>query len=106
MKRTDKSPTGTSFHGTTIKATVNELYEILGEPDCVCNDGQDKSNYDWTGETLFEDVFTVYDWKEYRPISSDEIITWHIGGKSLMVTETARQEIINAKADLAKKEKI
>jgi hypothetical protein len=27
-------------------------------------------------------VFYVYDWKEYRPISLDEVIDWHIGGKN------------------------
>ena len=27
-------------------------------------------------------VFSVYDWKEYRSISLDEVIDWHIGGKN------------------------
>lgn len=102
MKRTQKSSGGTSFHGTVIQATVNQLHEILGKPDCVSNDGKDKTNYDWVAETVYEDVFTVYDWKEYRPISEDEVISWHIGGKSLIVTEVARQEMLNALSDLTK----
>jgi hypothetical protein len=24
--------------------------------------------------------FTIYDWKEYRQYSNDELIEWHIGG--------------------------
>ena len=44
-------------------------------------------------ETNNGDVFTVYDWKEYRILKEDEIIQWHIGGMSKQITEQAKHEI-------------
>lgn len=93
MRQTTKSAVGTSFHKTTLKCSVNTLIEILGEPMYDGNDGEDKVNFEWEMETEDGDVFTVYDWKEYRPISKNEIIEWHIGGKSWLVTEKAKEEI-------------
>ena len=57
------------------------------------NDGSDKTNFDWEMETNNGDVFTVYDWKEYRILKEDEIIQWHIGGMSKQITEQAKHEI-------------
>jgi len=93
MKKTTKSTVGTSFHDTTIKCSVNTLIEILGEPNYEGNDGQDKVNFEWEMETEDGNAFTVYDWKEYRPIGRDEIIEWHIGGKGRLTTEKAKEEI-------------
>ncbi len=83
---------GTSFHGTVIRTSVATLRRILGDPQSEENDGSDKVNFDWTCETNTGDVFTIYDWKEYRKISEDEIIEFHIGAKddytcSVAVTE-------------------
>jgi len=96
MKQTQKDPTGTSFHDCTITATVNELKTILGTPEFSDNDGEDKVNFEWNMETDNGDIFTVYDWKEYRAISEDEKINWHIGGKSAAVTIQAKAEITAA----------
>ena len=93
MKNTRKDPSGTSFHNHTFQATVSELRQILGEPYSESNDGQDKVNFYWVMETEDDQVFTVYDWKEYRPLSEDEIIEWHIGGHSSLVTMKASREI-------------
>jgi hypothetical protein len=93
MKKTFKEIGGTSFHGTVITATVEELKHVLGEPDYDGNDGQDKVNFEWEMETDNGDVFTVYDWKEYRRIREYEVIEWHIGGHSKSVTEKAKREI-------------
>jgi len=79
MKKTTKSTNGTSFHGETISASVNDLIRILGEPTNEQNDGSDKVNFEWEMELDNGEVFTVYDWKEYRRISKTEIIEWHIG---------------------------
>ena len=44
-------------------------------------------------ETNDGDVFTVYDWKEYRSLNENELIKWHIGGENRHVTERAAHEI-------------
>jgi hypothetical protein len=84
----------TSFHFTTIKTTVNKLVEVLGEPQCEDNTGEDKVNFDWNCETEDGEVFTIYDWKEYRRIHGDENIEFHIGGKDKSITEKAKKELL------------
>jgi hypothetical protein len=96
MKPTKKSVNGTSFHNDTVRASVEDLRKILGEPTCEQNDGEDKVNFEWEMQTEDEDVFTVYDWKEYRSLSEDEIIEWHIGGHNGRVTSIAVNEIAYA----------
>lgn len=93
MKKSDQNPSGTSFHDSVIIATVAQLRKIIGEPEDETNDGNDKVNFEWNCETEEGDVFTVYDWKEYRRLSEDEEIEWHIGGHSRSVTEKAAQEL-------------
>ena len=92
-KLSNQSISGTSFHNSTITASVNELIAALGEPQYQSNDGQDKVNFEWDCETEEGDVFTIYDWKEYRSISTDEQIEWHIGGNSGFQTSTAAEEV-------------
>ena len=96
MKRTDKTANGTSFHDHTFTATVDDLRNVLGKPKFESNDGQDKCNFDWIMETEDGTVFTVYDWKEYRQLAEDEVIEWHIGGRSGADTEKALLEIREA----------
>ena len=74
MTQTNKSTSGTSFHDTTISLTVHTLRKLLGTPTYEYNTGRDKTNYEWKMETSDGDVFTVYDWKQYRPILEQEII--------------------------------
>ncbi len=93
MKQTTKSANGTSFYQTVIKATIEELTKVLGEPET--GGIEDKVTHEWTAETEDGDVFTVYDWKEYREFEPGEKIEWHIGGKSWTVTEQARIELLN-----------
>jgi hypothetical protein len=69
---------GTSFHGHVVHASVNDLVKICGEP--YRGDVEDKVQYEWTMQTSKGLPFTIYDWKEYRNYSNDEIIGWHIGG--------------------------
>jgi hypothetical protein len=92
-KLSNKSIFGTSFHNSTIRASVNELIAALGEPQYQANNGQDKVNFEWTCETDGGDEFSIYDWKEYRRISKDEQIEWHIGGTSGFQTSIAAQEV-------------
>jgi hypothetical protein len=91
-----KNGIGTSFHGTTFTATVEDLRKILGEPDSEQNDGRDKVNFDWVMVTEDGTVFTVYDWKEYRKLGEDEEVEWHVGGHSGMDTGKALNEIAEA----------
>jgi hypothetical protein len=72
MRLSDKTANMTSFHGSTIKTTVRKLME-----------------------TNLGGVFTIYDWKEYRPLDLDEVIEFHIGGHSKHVTEHAKEELEN-----------
>jgi hypothetical protein len=98
MKATSKEVDGTSFHDTTIKCSVVTLRKVLGEPEYEPNDGKDKVNFEWMLETNDGDVFTVYDWKEGRPLSESEMIKWHIGGYNKTATEQAKSEIKKATA--------
>jgi hypothetical protein len=93
-----KSASGTSFHDTVITCTYNQLVLAIGVPQSSDNTGEDKVNFDWTCELEDGRVFTIYDWKEYRPIAKDEVIEWHIGGESGIVT---RQALIELTALLA-----
>jgi hypothetical protein len=51
-------------------------------------------------ETESGEVFTVYDWKYYRPLGEEEMVEWHIGGHSGGVTADALAEITNALLNL------
>jgi hypothetical protein len=92
-KLSNKSATGTSFHDVTIQTTPQKLIDVLGEPQFGDNSEQDKTNFDWICETKDGKVFTIYDWKYYRPLQMDEIIDFHIGGHSGSVTLKALQEL-------------
>ena len=92
---TRKSSGGTSFHGTTFKATPQQLVDLF-TPDYDANDGRDKTNFDFTLETENGDVFTIYDWKEYRRLNENEIVEWHVGGKNGIVTAKAVNEMTTA----------
>jgi len=84
---------GTSFFGTTFPASVNQLVKAIGEPMHEENTGEDKTNFEWNMELEDGTVFSVYDWKEYRPISLDEVIDWHIGGKNGDSTVKALEQL-------------
>ena len=84
---------GTSFFGTTITATIDQLEEVIGEPTYEENTGEDKVNFEWDMQLEDGTVFTIYDWKEYRPIYRDEKIVWHIGGRNKDNTDKALEEL-------------
>ena len=96
MKATRKSASGTSFFNHTIRASVSDLRQILGLPVYDENDGEDKVNFEWVMETESGDVFTVYDWKEYRELKETDIVEWHIGGKDESINNEARTELESA----------
>jgi hypothetical protein len=94
MKKTNKSANGTSFYGVTITTSVNELIRVLGEPTYYNNTGGDKVNFEWICETEDGDVVTIYDWKEYRKIDSNEEIEFHLGGHNEYTTLKGLEELM------------
>lgn len=100
MKKTTRSSNGTSFYSDTFRASVADIKQFCGEPAWENNSGDDKVNFEWIMETDNGDVFTIYDWKEYRSIEETEIIEWHIGGHSNNVTDQALNEIATELNDL------
>lgn len=92
MKKTNKTANGTSFHDVTITATPQQLVTILGEPNN--NSGDNKVNMEWVCENNDGVLITIYDWKENRPINNNEKIKWHIGGRGIKDTLTAKLEIL------------
>ena len=93
IKKTEQSTDGTSFHSITIKTTLSRLRAAFGDPQCENNYGEDKSNIDYSLETSDGDVFTVYDWKHYRPIGEDEVLDFHIGAYTNHIAFEAKQEM-------------
>ena len=93
IKKTEKNINGTSFSFVTFNASVNDLIRMFGEPTIEDNTGDDKCNFDWHLETGDGDVFTIYDWKEYRKLNINETIEWHIGSFSWEVADKARTQI-------------
>ena len=92
---------GSSFHQDVIFATPNELKHILGAPIYDVNDGEDKVNIEWYMEMPDGNVFTVYDYKEYRVLHPNEQVEWHIGGHDRFSTHLAKQLISEALQEAA-----
>ena len=92
---------GSSFHSDIIFATPNELRYILGDPDWDSNDGADKVNMEWYRQMPDGNVFTVYDYKEYRVLHPNEQVEWHIGGHDRFSTHLAKQLISEALQEAA-----
>lgn len=95
MKKTNQSASGTSFHNVTITTSIQALTSLLGEPTYICDPIEDKVSVEWICETVEGYVVTIYDWKEYRHLSKDEQVTFHIGGKNKFETLVAKDEIID-----------
>tara|TARA_R110000803_G_C11932535_1_gene315615 strand:+ start:183 stop:479 length:297 start_codon:yes stop_codon:yes gene_type:complete len=92
-KLTDKYGSS-SFHGTTIRTTYNKLKKAIGEPQCECNDGRDKTNFDWSCETKDGTFFTIYDWKQYKELGLDERVEFHIGTSKGFESTKAKNELL------------
>lgn len=94
---------GTSFHGKTITATADELIAIFGPPSADSNGMGEKTNLEWDLITDDGTVFTIYDWKEYRKLSMDEPVEWHIGSHSKDDSDKVFSTIIRHLMDMATK---
>lgn len=91
IKPTKKDVFGTCFFGSTIITTPKDLKEKLFNPQFNCNFGYEKTNLEWACENEEGNVFTIYDWKEYRILEDTDTIEFHIGGYSKEITENAEQ---------------
>lgn len=70
---------GTSYHGLGIQTTIANLRRKLGQPAMEINDGSDKVNIEWYMKLEDGTVFTIYDWKYYRPLDEHEMVSFNIG---------------------------
>jgi hypothetical protein len=88
------SSVGTSFHGSTFRATPKQLIEAIGE---ITNgrSGDGKVTMEWVRELDNAEVITVYDWKYRKVIGMDEEIEWNIGGRNQRATEEAKETILS-----------
>ena len=99
MRNTTHSANGTSFHGHTVSATLEQLIQVCGQPH-AWGSADEKSQYDWYMETEDGKVFTIYDWKEYREIDEDEVIQWHIGALDSYKAACGQRELEKALSQL------
>jgi len=86
-----------SFHGTTIDTTPNSLLDLAKKNNLSYNDyndGEDKTNFDFSFQAGKDLQFTVYDWKEYRPLDLDREYSFHIGGVDKKSTDKARNILV------------
>lgn len=88
-----KSAEGTSYHEKSIFTSVKRLREVVGDPQWEENTGENKTNFDWICETEAGHVFTIYDWKEYRPLSEEEVVEFYIRAHSSLVSILAVKEL-------------
>lgn len=92
-KLSSKPRGGTSYHLMNITTTVDKLIDAIGAPQIEDNDGNDKVNVEWICELSDGTVFTIYDWKEYRPIDYNEEIEFHIGAKDKAASQRAMEAL-------------
>ena len=71
-----------SFHGITYTSTINKLTKMIGRPiHKDLEDTDDKVQVEF--EVTLEDGYTcyIYSWKEYRELSDNTNIEFHIGAR-------------------------
>lgn len=91
---TDKYPAmGTSFHDNTIKASPDEIAQILKQEP---QDSGDKSQHEW--EAIIEinnqrHFFHLYDWKVSREIRRTDQAIFHIGAESPQISLKVQNEM-------------
>jgi hypothetical protein len=85
LKQPTSFYTGISYHNVDIVTTPSDLIELCEELDIEYhgnNTGEDKVNFDFDFYVPEKDLyFTVYDWKEYKPLRLNNSYNFHIGAK-------------------------
>ena len=79
LTKTNKSLSGTSYHGHVIKTTYNNLVKAFGPSHQ--SDGGYKTNHEWLLNSYEGTPFSIYDWKEIvSPEQYPDLeFEWHIG---------------------------
>ena len=93
--KSKKNSEGTCFTDRTITCSVQDLQQLFGQAQWGNNSGMDKTNFDWICQTDDGKVFTIYDWKYYRPLSLTEPVKWHIGAHAGSVAMRAKNELVS-----------
>jgi hypothetical protein len=88
MKRTKQSTVGTSYHGVTIKTTIDKLVTAIGGPTKI----QESEVIDlyWDCETEDGNVFSIYTFLEE---DTDDEVIFRIGSFLKSVSNTAKEEV-------------
>lgn len=82
------------FSGVYINATYEEMLEKFGDDirmmelktgRCLDNYCDNKVKHQWilTSGPAGDQVLTIYDWKEERPILKSTKVEWHVGSKRM-----------------------
>lgn len=86
---------GLSFFFDSVRTNVKTLKKKLGPPCFEENDGQEKCNYTWNVVTDTGIPFSIYDWKENRPLDENEYIDFHIGATNEKDSKIAKEALIH-----------
>jgi hypothetical protein len=76
------------------------MVNAIGKPQYT---GIDKTNYMWVCELPTGEVYTIYDWKYYRPLSEEEVVEWHIGAHDAYTAILAIDDLMDAFSSLLRK---
>lgn len=76
------------IYQTKITTTLDQN----GPNGGVCS----KVQRSWDCELPTGEVFTIYDWKEYRTIEEETLVDYHIGGFSREVTIKAKKLLLKS----------
>jgi len=104
IRESVSSANGSSFYGDCVKATANELKQLIGNAES----GWDKCQRNWVAEYSYEDedgdvcweVFTIYDFKEIVWIDADDLYDYHIGAMSFTTSGEAKSQLLQALQEL------
>lgn len=94
LETTEDPKQGTSFHDQVIITTVNYLEKQFGKAQSECNDGSDKVNFEWRLQTSDGDIFYLYDWKHYKPLSKNKSVEFNIGAETPEIGLKAQKELL------------
>jgi len=100
MKNTKnfKGTWSSSFHGHEVLTTPKKMIALAEKHDAKFwngNTGEDKSNFDFEFLNKDGNLFTVYDWKEYRKLSLNERVDFHIGAATSKVARESYYELVD-----------
>lgn len=88
-----------SHYSVTIVASIKTLTKLFGRPRIISDSVTNKVQFEWNVLYNNKIPFTIYDWKEYRIIPDDLLISWSIG-----TLNRAQSKIIeNPLSDLVRK---